>query len=82
VASLLPLLTLFGSFPLVSPLANALGIPLVSVLLTPLSLLAVALPWALPLQWADGWRSGFIAVSTGWRPGRRGRWRLLHGPCC
>ena len=34
VASLLPLLTLFGSFPLVSPLANAVGIPLVSVLLT------------------------------------------------
>ena len=52
VASLLPLLALFGQFPLVSPLANALGIPFVSILLTPLSLLAVAVPWDGLLQWA------------------------------
>jgi competence protein ComEC len=65
VASLLPLLTLFGSFPLVSPLANAVGIPLVSVLLTPLSLLAVALPWALPLQWA-GWLAEWFYRGVDW----------------
>ena len=65
VASLLPLLTLFGSFPLVSPLANAVGIPLVSVLLTPLSLLAVALPWAQPLQWA-GWLAEWFYRGVDW----------------
>lgn len=41
----LPLvLVFFQQFPLVSPLANALAIPLVSFLVTPLSLLAAALP--------------------------------------
>ena len=49
VASLLPLLAMFGNFPLLSPVANAFGIPYVSVLLTPLSLLAVILPWDGPL---------------------------------
>ena len=44
VASLLPLLWLFGSFPLMSPLANALAIPFVSLLMTPLVLLCVLLP--------------------------------------
>ncbi|AXE35048.1 DNA internalization-related competence protein ComEC/Rec2 [Chromobacterium phragmitis] len=54
VASLVPLAALFGGFPLLSPLANALAIPYVSILLTPVSLLAVALPWdgLLPLA---GW---------------------------
>ncbi|WP_230623430.1 DNA internalization-related competence protein ComEC/Rec2 [Chromobacterium subtsugae] len=51
VASLVPLAALFGGFPLLSPLANALAIPFVSMLLTPAALLAVALPWdgLLPL---------------------------------
>ncbi|POZ59956.1 DNA internalization-related competence protein ComEC/Rec2 [Chromobacterium alticapitis] len=51
VASLVPLAAWFGGFPLVSPLANALAIPYVSMLLTPLSLLAVLSPWdgLLPL---------------------------------
>ena len=44
VASLLPLVLFFGQLPLLSPLANALGTPLVSLLLTPLSLLALLLP--------------------------------------
>jgi competence protein ComEC len=65
VASLLPLLAMFGSFPLVSPLANALGIPFVSVLLTPASLLAVALPWDLPLQLA-GWLAEWFYRGVDW----------------
>ncbi|MEJ8676575.1 DNA internalization-related competence protein ComEC/Rec2 [Chromobacterium amazonense] len=51
VASLVPLAAWFGGFPLVSPLANALAIPYVSLLLTPVALLAVLSPWdgLLPL---------------------------------
>lgn len=39
------LLLLFQSFPLLSPLANAVAIPLVSFVITPLVLLAVPLPF-------------------------------------
>ena len=45
LASTLPLALFFGQLPLVSPLANAVGTPLVSLLLTPLALLAALLPW-------------------------------------
>lgn len=65
VASLLPLLAMFGSFPLVSPLANALGIPFVSILLTPASLLAVALPWEQPLLLA-GWLAECFYRGVDW----------------
>lgn len=40
------LLLLFQQFSLVSPLANALAIPVVSFLITPLALLFALLPWA------------------------------------
>ncbi|MCM8610882.1 DNA internalization-related competence protein ComEC/Rec2 [Accumulibacter sp.] len=43
------LLLLFQQFSLVSPLANALAIPLVSFVITPLALLFVVLPWPLLL---------------------------------
>ncbi len=59
IASLVPLAAMFGGFPLLSPLANALAIPYVSVLLTPLSLLAVALPWDGGLQLAAWLVRGF-----------------------
>ncbi|EXI86497.1 MAG: ComEC family competence protein [Candidatus Accumulibacter sp. BA-94] len=39
------LLLLFQQFSLVSPLANAFAIPLVSFLITPLALLFVVVPW-------------------------------------
>lgn len=39
------LVALFGGYPLVSPLANAIAIPLVSFAITPLVLLAIMLPW-------------------------------------
>ncbi|MBI1907579.1 MAG: DNA internalization-related competence protein ComEC/Rec2 [Rhodocyclales bacterium] len=53
--ALIPLLVmLFNGFPVLSPLANALAIPLVSVAIAPLSLLAVLLPVAPLLQLAHG----------------------------
>jgi competence protein ComEC len=52
---LVPLtLLLFGQTSLVSPIANAIAIPLVSLLVTPLSLVGVLLP--MPLS---GWLLGF-----------------------
>ncbi|MEQ6292427.1 DNA internalization-related competence protein ComEC/Rec2 [Vogesella sp. GCM10023246] len=59
LASLLPLAWLFGQWPLLSPLANVLGIPLVSLLLTPLALLAAALPWGGLAQLAGWVAAGF-----------------------
>jgi len=43
------LLALFQQVSLVSPLANALAIPLVSLIVVPLALLGAVLPWDLPL---------------------------------
>ncbi|MCL2524633.1 MAG: DNA internalization-related competence protein ComEC/Rec2 [Betaproteobacteria bacterium] len=45
LASLPILLLVFQQFPLVSPLANALAVPLISFVITPLALLAALLPW-------------------------------------
>jgi competence protein ComEC len=57
--ALLPVLVfLFQEFSLVSPLANAFAIPLVSLVAVPLSLCAVLLPWAWPAEAARvviGW---------------------------
>ncbi len=46
------LLALFHEVSLVSPLANAIAIPLVSLVVVPLSLLAALLPWAWPAELA------------------------------
>ncbi|MGZ8256966.1 MAG: DNA internalization-related competence protein ComEC/Rec2, partial [Gallionella sp.] len=43
------LLALFQQVSLVSPLANAVAIPLVSLIVVPLTLLGAALPWDAPL---------------------------------
>jgi competence protein ComEC len=45
LASLPVLLVVFQQFSLVSPLANALAIPVVSFVVTPLALLAAVIPW-------------------------------------
>lgn len=69
LASLPILLLVFQQFSLVSPLANALAIPVVSFIVTPLVLLAAVLPWwpiaalahtvmdwlMLFLNWCAGW---------------------------
>lgn len=48
------LLLFFQQFSLVSPLANALAIPFVSFIVTPLALIFVVLPWP-PLLQFDHW---------------------------
>lgn len=45
LASLPVLLLVFQQFSLISPLANALAIPVVSFIVTPLALLGAVLPW-------------------------------------
>ncbi|MCM8627728.1 DNA internalization-related competence protein ComEC/Rec2 [Accumulibacter sp.] len=55
------LLLLFQQFSLVSPLANAVAIPLVSLLVAPIALIFVAIPWP-PLLHLDHWLvSGLMA---------------------
>jgi competence protein ComEC len=69
LASLPILLLVFQQFSLVSPLANALAIPVISFIVTPLALLGAVIPWwpilalahwvlnllMLFLVWAAGW---------------------------
>lgn len=50
LASLPILLLVFQQFSLVSPLANALAIPLISFVITPLALLGAIIPW-WPILW-------------------------------
>lgn len=45
LASLPVLLLVFQQFPLISPLANLLAVPVISFVVTPLALLAALLPW-------------------------------------
>lgn len=57
------LLALFQQFSLVSPLANAIAIPLVSLVITPLALIGALLPFDLPLALAHqllAWLMAFI----------------------
>lgn len=46
------LVVLFNGFSLLSPVANAFAIPVVSFLVTPLALLAIVVPWAPLLEFA------------------------------
>lgn len=58
---LIPLLLgLFQQVSLVSPVANALAIPLVSLVVVPLALLGAALPWSGPLWLAHSVMSGVM----------------------
>jgi predicted membrane metal-binding protein len=83
----LPLLLLmFQQFSLVSPLANALAIPLVSFVIAPLALLFAVLPWPVLLHFDHWLLSGLMAVLEGSRSGRSGssrrrRWRRPCSPC-
>lgn len=56
-------LLLFGQVSLAGPLANALAIPLVSVVVTPLALLSVVVPLQLPVEiaaWLVEWLLRFL----------------------
>ena len=62
----MPLLLLFfQQFSLVSPLANALAIPFVSFIITPLALSFAVLPW-MPLLHLDHWLLSHLMVWLEW----------------
>ncbi|WP_246265991.1 DNA internalization-related competence protein ComEC/Rec2 [Aromatoleum diolicum] len=65
LATIPALLVLFNAFSLVSPFANAVAIPLVSFVITPLTLLAIVLPFAPLLQLAH-WLTGLLMVVLEW----------------
>ena len=72
----LPLmLLLFQQFSLVSPAANALAIPLVSFVITPLALLFAVFPWPLLLH-VDHWLLAVLMDCLSWLAG----WPLWEQP--
>lgn len=76
--ALVPLLfMLFGAFSLVSPLANAFAIPLVSFVIAPLVLLAILLPvpWLLD---AAHLATALMMSGLDWLAAQP--WALWHGP--
>ncbi len=56
------LVALFQQLSLISPLANALAIPLISLAVVPLTLLGVIVPGTILLQWAHGLMAACGAV--------------------
>ncbi|MBP8277912.1 MAG: DNA internalization-related competence protein ComEC/Rec2 [Propionivibrio sp.] len=65
----LPLLLLFfQQFSLVSPMANAVAVPVVSFLITPLALVYALLPWA-PLLHLDHWLLSQLMTLLDWLAG-------------
>ena len=69
LASLPILLLVFQQFSLVSPLANALAIPVVSFIVTPLALLATVIPWwpiAALAHAILGWLMVFLEWCAAW----------------
>ncbi len=59
------LLALFQQFSLISPLTNAVAIPLVSLVVTPLALLAALIPFD-PLLWLAHWILALLMAFLGW----------------
>jgi competence protein ComEC len=68
IGSLPLLLFFFQQFSLVSPLANAVAIPLVSFLITPLALVFSVLPWPPVLQF-DHWLMTQLMALLEWLAG-------------
>ncbi|HXE40754.1 MAG TPA: DNA internalization-related competence protein ComEC/Rec2, partial [Azonexus sp.] len=69
LASLPILLLVFQQFSLVSPLANAVAIPVVSFIVTPLALLAAVLPWwpiAALAHTVMDWLMWFLTWCAAW----------------
>ena len=79
--ALIPLLVLlFQSLPLLSPLANAVAIPLVSFIVTPLVLLAAISQLEFPLLWAHqatAWMMQWLEWLAAFEPGY---WRQSAPP--
>jgi competence protein ComEC len=69
LATLPILLWLFQQFSLVSPVANALAVPVISFIVTPLALLAALLPWPPIAQLAHAVLAllmDFLQACAGW----------------
>ena len=69
LASLPVLLLVFQQFSLVSPLANALAIPVISFIVTPLALLGTVLPWWPILglaHWVMDGLMWFLTLCASW----------------
>ncbi len=69
LASLPILLLVFQQFSLVSPLANAVAIPVISFIVTPLALLAAVIPWwpiAALAHAVLGWLMVFLEWCAAW----------------
>ena len=69
LASLPIVLLIFQQFSLISPLANALAIPVVSFIVTPLALLAAVIPWwpiAALAHVVLGWLMVFLEWCAVW----------------
>ena len=62
LATLPALVLLFQTYPVLSPLANALAVPVVSFIVTPLVLLAIVVPWAWLLEGAHAVMVPLMAV--------------------
>ena len=65
IGSLPLLLLFFQQFSLVSPLANAVAIPVVSFIVTPLALLFALIPWT-PLLYFDHWLMSLLMTLLEW----------------
>lgn len=69
LASLPVLLLVFQQFSLVSPLANAVAIPVISFIVTPLALLGALVPWwpiAAVAHWVMDWLMWFLTWCATW----------------
>ncbi|MDP3537784.1 MAG: DNA internalization-related competence protein ComEC/Rec2 [Azonexus sp.] len=69
LASLPVLLLVFQQFSLVSPLANAVAIPVISFIVTPLALLGAVVPWWPILElahWVMDWLMLFLNWGAVW----------------
>ena len=75
IGSLPLLLLFFQQFSLVSPVANALAIPFISFIVTPLALLFAVLPWP-PLLHFDHWLLAQLMVLLEWLA----RWPMWQQP--
>lgn len=74
---LIPALILyFGQIPFSSPLANAVAIPVISGLVTPLALFGTLTSWDLPLVWAEQ-LTQLLSVYLNWCA-QIGAWNSTH----
>jgi competence protein ComEC len=72
-------LLLFGQVSVAGPIANALAIPMISVVITPLALAATVIPWDAALQFA-AWLVEWVLQFLEWCAGLPGAIWQQHVP--